>query len=149
MKSSKTALLRLFPLLGLVILLLSVSPAVFAQTKISGTLTNKQSAPIAGASIHVVKAARYTTSNNAGQFSIEAAIGDVIEITCIGYSKKQVTVSSNDLKIQLEESSGQLDNVIVIGYGLQKKKLVTGANVHVKGDDIQKQSTTDPLLALQ
>ncbi|MFL9484343.1 SusC/RagA family TonB-linked outer membrane protein [Chitinophagaceae bacterium LWZ2-11] len=149
MKNSKTTPLRLFLPVGLLIPLLSVCTAVFAQTKISGTLTNKHSAPIVGASIYVVKTAGYATSNSEGHFSIDAAIGDMIEISCIGYSKKEVKISSADLKIQLEDSSSLLDNVVVIGYGVQKKKLVTGASVHVKGDDIQKQSTTDPMLALQ
>lgn len=149
MKCPKTTPLRVLLLLSLTTLLISVSTASFAQTKISGTVTTKQNAPIAGASIHVVKTTGYTTSNNAGHFILEAAIGDVLEITCVGYAKRQVTISSADVLVQLEELPGQLDNVVVIGYGEQKKKLVTGANLHVKGDDIQKQSTTDPLQALQ
>lgn len=149
MNSPKTTPLRVLLLLSLTTLLLSVSIASFAQTKISGMVTTKQNVPIAGASIHVVKASGYTTSNNAGHFTLEAAIGDVLEITCVGYSKKEVKIPSADVIVQLEELPGQLDNVVVIGYGEQKKKLVTGANLHVRGDDIQKQSTTDPLQALQ
>ncbi|WP_300600784.1 TonB-dependent receptor [Niabella sp.] len=129
-------------------LLAGGSTAAFAQTKISGTVTH-QNKPVAGATVQVVKTARYTTTNDAGHFSIEAKTGDHIAITRVGYLQKEVTVTSDNLDVQLEIADNQLENVVVIGYGSQKKKLVTGANVQVKGEDIQKQSTTDPLQALQ
>ncbi len=49
----------------------------------------------------------------------------------------------------MQEADNTLENIVVIGYGTQKKKLVTGANIQVKGSDIQKQNTTNALQALQ
>lgn len=129
--------------------LLMVCATTFAQTKISGTVTNNKNKPISDAIIHVLKTAHYATSNDSGNFSIEANIGDVLEVTHVGYAQKDIQVTSDNLNIQLEDASNQLDNVVVVGYGSQKKKLVTGANLQVKGEDIQKQSTTDPMQALQ
>ncbi len=53
------------------------------------------------------------------------------------------------MEIRLTEADGTLSDVVVIGYGVQKKRLVTGASVQVKGDDVQKQNTTNALQALQ
>ena len=53
------------------------------------------------------------------------------------------------MKITLKQDDKALDEVVVVGYGVQKKKLVTGANINVKGDDIAKLNTSNPLQALQ
>lgn len=53
------------------------------------------------------------------------------------------------MRIILQEDAQSLDDVVVVGYGVQKKKLITGATVQVKGDDIQKLSTTSALTAMQ
>lgn len=60
-----------------------------------------------------------------------------------------VTAQTSDLQITLKEDSQSLDEVVVVGYGVQKKKLVTGATLQVKGENIQKLNTTNPLGALQ
>ena len=60
-----------------------------------------------------------------------------------------VTAQTSDLQITLKEDSQSLDEVVVVGYGVQKKKLVTGATVEVKGDEVAKRNTISPLSALQ
>lgn len=57
--------------------------------------------------------------------------------------------NQSTLSITLKEDNAQLDEVVVVGYGVQKKKLVTGATVEVKGEDIAKMNTTQVLGALQ
>lgn len=57
--------------------------------------------------------------------------------------------NQTSFKIQLKEDTELLDEVVVVGYGVQKKKLVTGATVEVKGEDIAKLNTTQALGALQ
>lgn len=70
-----------------------------------------------------------------------------LSITYVGYLGQSVKVSSatTPLKIALEEDSEMLDEVVVVGYGVQKKKLVTGATVQVKGDNIAKLNTVNAL----
>src|SRR5687768_15541793 len=150
MKKSQT--IRLTPLLlwGLVAVFLASTNA-FAQTeKVSGTITNQRtSAPVPGATINVKNTTRSSVADEAGRFTIEASSEDVLEITSVGYSAQEVKAGSGTLRIQLAEADNQMDNVVVIGYGVQKKKLVTGANLQVKGEDLQKQNTTTALHALQ
>ncbi|WP_368670043.1 SusC/RagA family TonB-linked outer membrane protein [Chitinophaga sp. GbtcB8] len=116
----------------------------------SGTITSQStSAPVPGASVNVKNTQTAAIADESGKFSINASTGDVLVITSVGFVAKEVKVESPELRIQLLESENQLENVVVIGYGTQKKKLVTGANIQVKGADIQKQNTTNALQALQ
>ena len=85
-----------------------------------------------------------------GKFSIEANQGDKLIISYIGYKTQEVTVGTSEMyTIMLEVDSQELEEVVVVGYGVQKKKLVTGATVEVKGENIQKLNTTQVLGALQ
>ena len=150
MKSTKTICLRPLLLWGILSVFLTSTPT-FAQTaKVSGTIINQRtSTPVPGATVTVKNASRTTVSDESGRFALEAATGDVLVISSIGFSTQEVKVGSGEVRVLMQEAENQLENVIVIGYGTQKKKLVTGANIQVKGADIQKQSTTNALQALQ
>lgn len=150
MKSAKTIRLASVLLWGIFSLFL-VNTNAFAQTaKVSGTITNQRtSAPVPGATINVKNSTRYTVSDDGGKFTIEASASDVLVITSIGYAPQEVNVGQGNLTIHLNEFNNQMEDVVVIGYGVQKKKLVTGANFQVKGEDLQKQNTTNALQALQ
>lgn len=150
MKSTKTICLRSWLLWGILSVFL-MSTKSFAQTaKVSGTVLNQRTGePVPGATITVKKTSRAAVSDLNGKFAINATEGEVLVITSISFTTQEATVGSGELRILLKESDLQLENVVVIGYGTQKKKLVTGANVQVKGADIQRQSTTDALQALQ
>jgi TonB-dependent starch-binding outer membrane protein SusC len=149
MKQSKTISFRQL-LLWSIFSMFLLSQQAFAQSKVSGTIINqKNSAPLAGATVSVKNTTRSTSTDDAGRFSIEAAQGDVLVITSVGFVPQEIKVGSGAIRVQLSEGDNQMENVVVIGYGVQKKKLVTGANLQVKGDDLQKQSTTNALQALQ
>ncbi|MGF6846460.1 TonB-linked SusC/RagA family outer membrane protein [Chitinophaga sp. W3I9] len=150
MNSFKIIYLRILLLWGM-LGALTFSQNAFAQTsKVSGTITSQStSAPVPAASVTVKSTRVSTVADDAGRFTIEASTGDVIVITSVGFVEKEVKVTSRELKVQLLEAESQLENVVVIGYGTQKKKLVTGANIQVKGADIQKQNTTNAMQALQ
>lgn len=128
-----------------------VSTACAQTARISGTIINERSsAPAAGATITVKATTRSTKADESGKFTIDASKGEVLVITMIGYLKKEVVVGNNNIiQVKLIEDIAKLDQVVVIGYGVQKKKLNTGATVQVKGDDIAKMNTTNPLQALQ
>lgn len=149
MKQSKTIRFRQL-LLWSIFSMFLLSQQAFAQSKVSGTIINpRTSAPVSGATVSVKNTTRSTSTDDAGRFSIEAAQGDVLLITSVGYTSQEVKVVSGAIRVQLDETDNQMENVVVIGYGVQKKKLVTGANLQVKGDDLQKQNTTNALQALQ
>jgi TonB-linked SusC/RagA family outer membrane protein len=124
-------------ILFLLLILLTGTP-VFAQTKISGTVTNNQNKPVSGATIHVVKTTRYTITNDAGAFSIEAGKGDVIAVSYVGYAQKEVSVTSDNMHIQLEATDNQLENLVVIGYGKVRRKDLTGSISSISGDELRK-----------
>ena len=71
--------------------------------------------------------------------------------TSVGYKPQEVRLKSGQktVNVTLTENNQVLDEVVVIGYGVQKKKLVTGATVQVKGDDLQRLSTTNAFTAMQ
>jgi TonB-linked SusC/RagA family outer membrane protein len=148
-KSDK--LLRAIPAwLLLPCLLLSIT--LQAQTsRIEGkVLARSNSTPLAGVTVNLKGTNTVTTTNDQGKFVVNAKPGDALGITFVGYRPVEVTITdTTDIEVFLEEAFNQLDDIVVIGYGTQKKKLVTGANLQVKGEDILKQSTTNALQALQ
>jgi TonB-linked SusC/RagA family outer membrane protein len=129
-----------------------LSQSAWAQTpKITGTITSQRTASsMAGATVRVKGSNTTTITDESGRFTINANPGDVLVITSIGHQSQEVKVdNTGEIKIQLQEDFTKMEDVVVIGYGTQKKKLVTGANLQVKGEELQKQSTTNALQALQ
>ncbi len=148
----KSGIKRESVFLLLFLCLLMVSPALYAQEKqISGKVTGiADGLPIPGAMIKVKGKAGGTGTNNDGAYSISAQVGDVLQVSSIGYNPKEVTVGqSNVINVSLAESTNDLEEVMVVGYGVQQKKLITGATVQVKGETLQRQSTTNALQGLQ
>ncbi|MCS2442639.1 carboxypeptidase-like regulatory domain-containing protein [Bacteroides uniformis] len=78
-----------------------------------------------------------------GNFTLTVNRGAKLEISYVGYKTRVIEVTDvTHLQITLEEDYRELEEVVVVGYGVQKKKLVTGATVQVKGDDVTKLNTT-------
>lgn len=138
MKKTKSIRLQMLLRGMLFTMLLAGGTATFAQTKVSGIVTTSQNKPISGATIHVIRTAHYATTDDAGNFSIEANRGDVIEIIHVGYTRKEIKVTSGNLNIQLEIADNQLDNIVVIGYQKIKRKDLTGSISSISGDELRK-----------
>ena len=102
-----------------------------------------------GATVQVQGTQTGTVTDFDGNFTLNAEDGQTLVISYVCYLTKKVKITGSQLNIELEEDRKSLDEVVVIGYGVQKKKLVTGATVQVKGEDIAKPNTTNPLQALQ
>jgi TonB-linked SusC/RagA family outer membrane protein len=118
------------------------------KIKVTGKVVDEKGEAIIGASIRERGTLNGTTSDLNGNFSLSVSAGSTISISFIGYVTKEVKAGRN-LKVVLVEEAKSLDEVVVVGYGTQKKKLITGSTVQVKGDDIAKLNTVDPLGALQ
>ncbi|WP_158799652.1 TonB-dependent receptor [Pedobacter sp. L105] len=131
--------------------MLVCSQALFAQQRqVKGTVVGADGKPIPGAVVKIKDKTGGTGTNNEGVFAISAITGDVLVVSSIGFQTKQITVTQNSsYNISLADNNQNLDEVVVVGYGVQQKKLVTGASVQVKGDVLQGQSTPNPLQALQ
>lgn len=106
--------------------------------------------PIVGASVLVKGTGNGTVTDLDGNFSLDVSPNQTLVISYIGYKTQEIAVGNQStISVTLEEENASLNEVVVVGYGVQKKKLVTGATVEVKGDDIQKMNTTQVLGALQ
>ncbi|MEY8608380.1 TonB-dependent receptor [Parabacteroides segnis] len=123
-----------------------ISVQVYAQDiKISGTvISGSDNYPIIGANILVKGTTIGTITDVDGNFSFEAPKGSTLIVSYIGYQSQEMQVSSNaPLKIILSEDTEKLDEVVVIGYGSQKKSDMTGGIVAVGNEKLQMVSTNN------
>lgn len=131
---------------------LSVS-SIFAQgLPIKGTVVSATDhQPLIGVNIVEKGTTNGAVTDLDGNFQLSVSRNAVLIASYIGYMEQEIPVNPGKsvYNVTLREDSQALDEVVVVGYGVQKKKLVTGATVQVKGDDIQKLNTVSPLSALQ
>lgn len=127
---------------ALVITLLLLSAGVFAQSiAVNGRVTNEKSEPIANTTVLVKGSKNGVTTNDNGEFNINVpSRKSVLIISGIGYQTQEITVGEKTtILVNLKPGeSTQLDAVVVVGYGTQKKVTVTGAVAMVKGSDLVK-----------
>lgn len=106
------------------------------ETTCSGKVLDQQGEPIIGASVALKGSKTGTFTDIDGKFSIpEAKKGDVLEFSYLGFETYTVTWQGQNLTITLKPDSKFLDEVVVVGYGTQKKRDLTGAISSVKMDD--------------
>jgi len=131
-------------------LLLGSQTLLAQQRQVTGKVTSTDGKSIPGAAVKVKGKAGGTGTNNDGFFAISAQTGETLQISSVGFQSKEVAVpQGNTVNVTLADDNQNLEEVVVVGYGVQQKKLVTGASVQVKGDVLQNQSTANPLQALQ
>ena len=120
-----------------------------ATKKITGTVVDAQG-PVIGASVVEKGTTNGTVTDFDGNFSLSVNPGATIVISFIGYETQEIKVGNQDnYQITMRDDNAVLEEVVVVGYGTMKKKLVTGATVQVKGEDIAKLNTTNALEAMQ
>ena len=124
--------------------------SVQQSKKVTGNVSDAEG-PIIGASVvEKGNAGNGTVTDLDGNFSLNVKPGATIVITYIGYQKQEIVVGNqSNLNVTMKTDDKTLEEVVVVGYGVQKKKLVTGSTIEVKGEDIQKMNTTQVLGALQ
>lgn len=137
-------------LLAGVALLVGAGMMSAAPVKVTGTVTSAQDGePLIGASVFVVGTTTGASTDIDGNYTINAEMGQTLRFSYVGMNNREIKVTGSKLDVALLENSSVLDEVVVVGYGTQKKKLVTGATSQVKGDEIAKMNTTSPLQAMQ
>ncbi|WP_416448410.1 SusC/RagA family TonB-linked outer membrane protein [Leeuwenhoekiella sp. A2] len=120
------------------------------QQTITGTITDDKGVPLPGATVRVIGSNAGVTTDFDGNFSIEANTGDVLEVSFVGFQNYEVALSGQTtLNIQLETATSQLDEVVVVGYGTQTKKDLTGAVSQLSADDFKKGVNVSPDNLLQ
>ena len=134
--------------------------SAFAQTKtfaadiaaatITGHVTGDSSQPLNGVAVQVKGSTRGTTTNEQGDFSIEASASDVLVISYVGYTSKEVTVGNQStINVTLTSAGQELQQVVVVGYGTQRRSDLTGSIASVKGSELAKQPVLTATQAVQ
>ncbi len=125
--------------------------AVLQQVKkISGVIKDASGEPVIGANVIVKGTTNGTMSDMDGQFSLDVPEGAVLSVSFIGYIPQDIPVKGqNVMTITLKEDSELLDEVVVVGYGVQKKSDVTGSVTSVSKERLEKLPVTNVLQAVQ
>lgn len=123
---------------------------LYAQTKISGLVTDEVNMPLAGVSVSVKNTKRGTATDSAGRFTLQADKGEILEFSHTGMVSKTVVVG-NDLtiNIQLISAAVNLNDVVIIGYGSTKKSDLTGSVTTIKPDGLKNARVGTATSALQ
>ena len=130
--------------------LAGVSVASAEPLTVTGTVTQASDGePLIGVSIIVKGTTNGATTDIDGNYSIKTETGATLVFSYVGCQTREIVVNSSKIDVALLDDAEVLDEVVVVGYGVQKKKLVTGATAQIKGDDIAKLNTTSPLQAMQ
>jgi TonB-linked SusC/RagA family outer membrane protein len=120
------------------------------QNSISGRVVDNAGMPLPGVNIVIKGTAKGVQTDFDGKFSINASSGDILAISFIGMNDASVVVGTKtNLSIILQAGSQTLDEVVVVGYGVQKQKDVTGAVVSVKPNDLGVMPQTNIAQSLQ
>ena len=120
-----------------------------ATKKITGSVVDAMG-PVIGASVVEKGTTNGTVTDFDGNFTLNVNPNATIVISFIGFETQEIKVGNKDnFQITMKDDNAVLEEVVVVGYGVQKKKLVTGATVQVKGEDIAKLNTTNALTAMQ
>ncbi len=121
-----------------------------AVSAVTGTIVDATGEPLIGASVVVKGGEANATTDIDGNFSIRAAQGSTLLIIYVGFKTREVKVDGSHLAITLEEDSQLLDEVVVVGYGVQKKATMTGSVAVVDSKAMEgKGSLASPVQALQ
>ena len=130
---------------------LCVSMIALAQQKtITGTVIDANNEPVIGASVLEKGTSNGTITNLDGEYSLSVSAGATLVFSYIGYKTQEVSIGNKTtIKITLVEDSEQLDEVVVVGYGVQKKSSMTASVASVSAKEINKLVTSNVTSALQ
>ena len=123
----------------LILLICCLSGATWAQTQsnVNGLITDSSGEPLIGVSIQVKGTTHGTISDLDGKFMLLAKTGDILHISYVGYTPQEIKLTGNQqLRIIMEEDTKRLEEVVVVGYGTQKKVNLTGSVSSITADEL-------------
>ena len=112
------------------------------QEKITGIVTDVKGEPIIGANVSVIGKSIGTITDIDGKFTIQASLGNTLQVSFIGYKTQTTKVANKHITIVLQEDMEMLDEVVVIGYGTVKKSDLTGSVSSISQKNIKDQPMT-------
>ncbi len=117
--------------------------------KVSGVVTDEAGEPLIGVSVLVKGTTLGNITDLNGRFSLDVPEGSILEISYIGYKTQSIKAQREPMNIVLKEDAQKLDEVVVVGFGTQKKVNLTGSVSAVTGDDISKRPVVNAAILLQ
>lgn len=128
----------------LCIMLFAFCSSGFSQTlQVKGKIIDSKQEPLIGVNIVVKGTSNGTVTDFDGNFTLSANSGEILQISYIGFKAKEVPITSTNLIITLSEDTEALEEIVVVGYGTQKKVSVTGSMASTKGSDLAKVPTAN------
>jgi TonB-dependent starch-binding outer membrane protein SusC len=132
------------------LMFLALSDIAFAQKAIRGTVSDENGKALPSVSVAVKGTSKGTLTNESGVFTITASPDAVLVVSSVGFTTKEITVGDKtELNISLTPSNQQLEQVIVVGYGTQRRASLTGAVSSVSSKSINELPVTSVAQALQ
>ncbi|MCM1050917.1 MAG: TonB-dependent receptor [Paenibacillus sp.] len=121
-----------------------------AAAKVTGEVLDATGEPLIGASVMVKGTSEGVATDIDGRFTLNVPMGATLVVSYVGYKTQEVNVNSDNLVITLADDTAMLDEVVVVGYGTQKKATLTGAVATVGADALaNKGNLSSPVQALQ
>ncbi len=138
-----------YKIVGEDMIVISSRDEIADQIKVNGTVTDSLGNPLVGVTVKVKGESKGVYTNAQGQFSIGVSENAVLEVSYVGYQSKTVPVDGqHTLNIILTRTSSSLNELVVVGYGTQKKSDVTGAISSISPEEFESVPSTDVAQAL-
>jgi iron complex outermembrane receptor protein len=137
--------------LSLFLSLSLIAVAYSQQRTLTGKVTDEQTGePLPGVTVVIEGTSAGTATNFEGEYSLAVEQDQTLVFSFVGYTSKEVIVGEQDvINVQLSESATELDELVVIGYGLQKKEDKTGAVAQITAEELTRGAITDPIQSIQ
>ncbi len=133
-----------------ILLLLSTWQLLAQSNGMSGIVTSEEGEPLSGVVLLIEGTSQGATTDSEGKFSLTAKPGGIIIASCLGYQTRRVEVGANTvLNIVLEQDPGIIDEVVVVGYGTQKKRDIIGAIESIDGKELTSRPNPNVVRAMQ
>jgi TonB-dependent SusC/RagA subfamily outer membrane receptor len=145
--------IRLLPKWSRVVLFMALlqclSLLAFSQTTATGRVVNESNSPVAGVTVHVKNSTAATTTDNAGNFTLRVPSGTgVLVFSYVGYTTQELPAGTN-MSVQIQPANNTLGEVVVVGYGTQRRVSVSGAVDKISADALEGKPAVNVSQALQ
>lgn len=135
--------------LSLITVFVFLAYATAQNRQISGTVSDANGHPVAGATVIVDGTSLGTTTNTAGEYTLSAPVNGTLVVTFVGFEPQQLPIAGKTrINVTMKEDAQAIDDVIVVAFGTAKKEAFTGSAAVIKSDEIAKVQTSNVATAL-
>ena len=135
--------------LSLIAVFVFLAYATAQNRQISGTVSDANGHPVAGATVIVDGTSLGTTTNTAGEYTLSAPVNGTLVVRFVGFEPQQLPIAGKTrINVTMKEDAQAIDDVIVVAFGTAKKEAFTGSAAVIKSDEIAKVQTSNVATAL-